>query len=198
MKTLLLDIGNVIVHFDFAPARMRLAASSLAEGDPLDLLADSKRKLEIGEIDGPAFVAEAMAILEYRESPEHFRRTWEDIFSPNLPMWETIERARERYRLLLVSNTSDIHLQSLFRDYRVFRSFEGGVYSYKSRCAKPDGAFYRTAIVELGLHPGDTLYVDDSVENVEAGRRAGFLSLAYDPRRHDRFRREAHAHGFTL
>ena len=198
MKTLLLDIGNVIMHFDFAPARRRLAESSAAEGDPLDLLRELKAKLEIGEIDGPMFVGAAIAKLEYRESAEQFKRTWEDIFSPNLPMWETIGRARERYRLHLLSNTSDLHLDSLFRNFEVFHCFAGGAYSYRSRCAKPDAAFYRAAIAELDLRPAETLYVDDRAENVHAGSRAGLVSVPYDARRHDRFLRDARAHGFDL
>ena len=32
MKTLLLDIGNVLVHFDFAPAGQQLAQCSRVDG----------------------------------------------------------------------------------------------------------------------------------------------------------------------
>ncbi len=198
MNTLLFDIGNVIMHFDFARARTRLAKSSAAEGDPLGLLAPLKRQLEIGEIEGSTFVAEAITTLGYRGSAEQFREVWEDIFSPNGPMWETIERAREHHRLFLLSNTSDIHKDSLFRDFAIFESFEGGIYSYSSGCAKPDSRVYRTAIAELGLIAAETLYVDDRCENIEAATRAGFVSLHYDPRSHERFLQEARSRGFAL
>ncbi|MDG2304508.1 MAG: HAD-IA family hydrolase [Candidatus Binatia bacterium] len=186
------------MHFDFARTKARLSESSAAEGDPLELLAPLKQRLEIGEIDGAAFVAEGISILGYRGSAEEFRSIWEDIFTPNAAMWETITTARDRYRLVLLSNTSEIHKQSLFRDFEIFESFEDGVYSYSSRCAKPDPEFYRTAIETLGLRPAETLYVDDRPENVDAGRRAGFLSVYYDPQQHERFLREARAHGFAL
>jgi len=198
MNAILLDIGNVIVHFDFSRARARLAKWSAAEGDPLELLAPLKQKLELGEIDGRAFVTRAVATLGFRGTVGEFRAIWEDIFRPNHRMCETIGRAREHYRLFLLSNTSDIHKDSLFRDFDIFESFEGGLYSYRSGCAKPDIEFYRTAIVELGLRPAETLYVDDRPENVDAGVRAGFVSLHYDPRRHEHFLREARAHGFAL
>lgn len=198
MNTLLLDIGNVIMHFDFAPAGTRLAAASAAAGDPIELLTPLKRKLEIGEIDGPVFVDRAIAELGFRGGPDAFRRTWEDIFSPNLPMWETIRRAESRYRLFLISDTSDIHKESLFRQYEIFASFDGGVYSYETGCMKPDPGIYRTAIEGLGLEPGETFYVDDRPANVDAGRRAGFVSHHYHPGRHDRFLGEARAHGLDL
>lgn len=198
MKTVLFDIGNVIMHFDFGPARARLARSSTVDGDPLELLAPLKHALETGKIDGPMFVSQAISTLEYRESPQEFRTTWESIFSPNEAMWRTIENARGRFRLLLLSNTSDIHRDSLFRDFEIFAGFEGGVYSYSARCAKPDLEIYRRAIAEFGLRAAETLYVDDRTENVDAGRRAGFVSLHYDPLRHERFLRDARAHGFAL
>ena len=83
-------------------------------------------------------------------------------------------------------------------DFEIFSSFEGGVYSYSSRCAKPEPEFYRMAIEEFGLRAAETLYVDDRPENVHAGTRAGFISVHYDPQQHERFLREARAHGFAL
>ena len=198
VATLLFDIGNVIVHFDFGPARARLAQASSVAGDPLEIVAALKDRLEIGEIDGPTFVDAAIERLGYRHGRDAFRRTWESIFSPNQPMWETIAGARERYRLVLISNTSDIHKESLFRDYPIFESFDGGVYSYASRHMKPAPEAYRIAVDELGLRPAQTLYVDDGAANVEAGRREGFVSVLYDPRQHDRFLAEARVLGVDL
>lgn len=198
MKALLLDIGNVIVRFDFAEARERLAASSDEPGDPLELLGPLKHQLETGEIAGATFLERAAKTLGYRGSLEELRRTWEDIFAPNEPMWETIRRAAPQYRLLLLSSTSDLHKACLFRDFGIFGVFEGGVYSYECQCLKPDAKIYQTAIDELRLEPSETLYVDDGQANVDAGARAGLASLLYDPDDHEDFLRRARARGFAL
>ncbi len=198
VDTLLFDIGNVLVHFDFGPARARLAEASSVAGDPLETIAGLKDRLEIGDIDGPTFVDAAIEKLGYHGGPDAFRRTWEDIFSPNQPMWEAVARARERYRLVLMSNTSEIHKESLFRDFAIFESFDGGVFSYASHRMKPDPEAYRIAVEELGLRPAETLYVDDGAGNVEAGRRQGFVSVLYDPQQHDRFLAEVRALGVDL
>ncbi len=198
VETILLDIGDVVVHFDFGPTRAILREESSALGDPLVVLADLKRALELGEIDGATFVSRSVAALGFRGGEERFRRLWQGIFSPNEPMWETIEKLEGRHRLFLLSNTSDLHVEGLWRDFPVFACFGGGVYSFRSRCAKPDPAIYRLAIAELGLEPSATLYVDDRPENVVAGARAGFVSLRYDGARHADFLAEARAYGLAV
>ena len=198
MKTLLLDIGNVLVHFDFAPAGQRLAQCSRVDGDPMDQLRDLKYRLETGAIAGADFVESAIEALGFRGTPAEFRRIWEEIFSPNLPMWNVVEVARGRYRLLLLSDTSEIHHQSLLRDFPVFAHFEGGSFSYRAGCLKPDPEFYRLAIEEHGLVPAETLYADDRPDNVAAGERAGLVSLLYAADRHDEFLSAARERGFDL
>lgn len=198
MKTLLLDIGNVLVHFDFAPVGRRLEALSATGGDPMERLGTLKHQLETGALDGEAFVAAAVDAIGFRGTAAEFRRIWEEIFSPNQPMWDVVEAARGRYRLLLLSDTSDIHHQSLLRDFPIFSHFEGGSFSYRSGRLKPDPEFYRLAIEEHGLVPGETLYADDRPANVEAGARAGLVSLLYAADGHEEFLREAAARGFEL
>ena len=197
-RALLFDVGNVIVHFDFAPARRHLEAASEVAGDPLECLAALKVELELGRIDGATFIDRAVESLGYRGTRAEFRRVWEEIFSINPAMARTIEQAHSNFPLFLLSNTSDIHREALFRDFPVFGCFAGGVYSYLAHRAKPDAEIYRQAIDEFGLVPAETLYVDDRPENVAAGARAGLVSILYDPLSHERFLWEASERGFAL
>lgn len=196
--TLLLDIGNVLMHFDFGPARNALAAGCDAADDPLETLGPLKTQLERGEIDGAAFVDQAVQAIGFREGPDAFRSIWQSIFTPNEAMWDTVRKAQGRFRLFLLSDTSDLHRDALFRDFSIFRCFEGGVYSYTCHHFKPAPEIFRAAIDELRLVPAQTLWVDDRKPNVEAGAQAGFVSLLYDPSQHERFLREARAEGFDL
>lgn len=200
MNAILLDIGNVVMRFDFAPVAAHLAerCPDPKSRAPLEHIAPLKRDLEIGNIDGETFLREASRQLRYRGTTEELRRVWENVNTPHEPMWDTIDRLRDRYRLCLLSDTSDIHRDALFRDHTIFQHFDGGVYSFEMRCRKPDPAMFRAAIEQLKLVPTETLYVDDRAPNVEGGARAGFRSLLYDPEDHDRFLREARALGIDL
>ena len=198
MKTLLLDIGNVLMGFDFGRARPRFAEASTALGDPIELLARLKYDLEIGNIDGDAFVAAGMKTLGFQKSAEDFRRIWEEIFTPIDAMWEFVLRVRATHRLLLLSNTSDIHKDCLFRDYPNFGHFSGGIYSYSSHYLKPDPLIFRQAIEEFSLDPEETIYVDDLEDNVRVASGIGFTAVRYDLAAHGAFMAEVRALGLEL
>ena len=198
MDTFLFDIGNVIMHFDFTHAGARLAKVSSAEGDPLKLLAPLKQKLESGQIDGPEFVAKGIEKIGFGGTPEEFTTIWEEVFSPNQPMWDSLGKIKGNYRLLLLSNTSDIHKDSLFRDFSIFDMFEGGTYSFSAQSEKPEPEIYKAAIDEFGIDPANTLYVDDLQENIDAGIAAGLVSHHYHPDHHDAFLEVARGYGFAL
>lgn len=48
--------------------------------------------------------------------------------------------------------------------------------SYAMHVAKPDADIYRQMILSTGIQPEETLYLDDRVENVEAGRKMGLIA----------------------
>jgi len=54
--------------------------------------------------------------------------------------------------------------------------FDHVTFSYEIGSAKPEPAIYRDAIGGLGLEPGEILFLDDRLENVEGARSAGMLA----------------------
>ena len=45
--------------------------------------------------------------------------------------------------------------------------------------AKPDPAIYRYVLKKLGTRPGETLFLDDKLVNVEAARALGMKALEF-------------------
>jgi 2-haloacid dehalogenase len=56
----------------------------------------------------------------------------------------------------------------------LFDRFADIVVSGEEKLAKPDAAIYRLALTRFGLTPGEGLFVDDRLENIEAARENGF------------------------
>ena len=52
--------------------------------------------------------------------------------------------------------------------------FEGGLFSGREKLAKPDPAIYAEAERRFALAPQATLFLDDSVRNVDAARARGW------------------------
>lgn len=53
------------------------------------------------------------------------------------------------------------------------RHFDATFYSYEVGLAKPDPAYFVHCCAALGVTPGEALFIDDLMENVEGAREAG-------------------------
>jgi FMN phosphatase YigB (HAD superfamily) len=58
--------------------------------------------------------------------------------------------------------------------YPAFALFETAVISGQEKLVKPDPAIYRLTISRIATRPEETLFIDDRLDNIEAGARAGF------------------------
>jgi len=188
IDALLFDIGNVLVTFDFRGAMQRLAAQS---NNPWEVISEAMlpliRALEIGEVDGEAFVVQAFAASGFRGTRNDFIAAYSEIFEPNAPMIALVERWAPTQPLFLLSNTSALHLDYLRRSYPFFSYFRGGVYSHEALVMKPSDRIYKEVIDRYQLVPERTLYIDDVSLNTDAGRQHGFQTFTYDFRRHGEF-----------
>lgn len=188
------DIGNVLVRFDYMRAAASLAAlgADLSDRAALEQLA---ARYERGEVDRAAFLAQLRVILRHRADNEAVARAWQEIFEPNLPMWDLVEKLHAVYPLYLLSNTNCLHHDYLLREYAVFEKFADGVYSYRAGMAKPEREIFELAIRQFDVDPQATIYLDDLAANVEAARDAGLRAFRYDPDSHGDLLPALHAEG---
>lgn len=186
IDALLFDIGNVLLRFDFTPALARLGAASEVH-DPVQVLAridQVKAAYEGGQIDRASFLRSCFDVLRYHGTEADFVAVWEDIFEPNEPMIALVQQLHGRIPLYLLSNTSDIHRESIFRRHPFFQCFTAGVYSYEAHLMKPDPAIYELTARQLALEPARTFFIDDLLPNIEAARAFGFRSHHYHHDQH--------------
>ncbi len=188
----LVDIGNVILNLDFYGPLTKLVPESRADPEGrVNFLLERKDELETGRMSAEKFFEWASKRLEFEGSQEEFLAAWNDIFEPNLPMWETLRDLKRRgLKLILFSNTNTPHAEFFLKEYaEIFDLFEGQVFSQLVGAAKPDPAFYHHAIQEYSLKPEETLYIDDLPENITTGIQLGFKSWRYDVKTHEPFTR---------
>ena len=135
-------------------------------------------------MDRAEFLAALRVLLRHSADDADVARAWQEIFEPNLPMWELVEKLHAEYPLYLLSNTNCLHHEYLLREYAIFEKFSDGVFSYRARLAKPERAIFEEAIRQFGVRPAATVYLDDLTANVEAARGAGLRAFCYDPDAH--------------
>lgn len=187
IRAFLFDIGNVLLKFDFAVALRKLADQSEVH-DAVQVMAridQIKLGYEDGQLDRAAFLRGAFDVLRYRGTEVEFVAAWEDIFTPNEPMLALVEQLHGRFPLFLLSNTSDIHREYVFRRYPVFQRFTSGTYSYEAKASKPGHTIYEIAQRQLGLEPASTFFIDDLLPNIETARALGFQTHHYHYDQHE-------------
>ncbi len=182
-EAFIFDIGNVLVTFDFSRAVQSLAALG-ADLSNRAALEQSAARYERGTVDRAEFLAELRAILRHTADDEAVARAWQEIFEPNRPMWELVEKLHQSYPLYLLSNTNCLHHDYLLREYAIFEKFADGLFSYSAKLAKPEREIFELAIRQFGVDPQSTIYLDDLTANVEAARGTGLRAFRYDPAAH--------------
>jgi FMN phosphatase YigB (HAD superfamily) len=187
--TFLFDIGRVLLDFDFETSIARLLPAGIPDGDArLDRMLEKKDEFESGKIEVDAYIAWALETLGSEATPAGFRQAWQQIFTPNEPMWRCVRQlAGDGHRLILFSNTNGIHWPWICEYYPEFSLFHDAVVSFETGFIKPQPEIYQYAITTQGLVPAETLYIDDLPQNCATGRDLGFRTWQYDLHNHAAF-----------
>ena len=177
LKTIIFDLGNVIVPLDFAAGA---EAWSAATGLPPEEVqrrmrsVDLYRAYEAGELSTPQFHTGIEALFEMRFEETTLMNLWSSIFSePTLIDPELLMKLKQRYRLVLLSNTNDLHFRFIRRHYPVMELFDEYILSYEVQSMKPAPAIYQAAIAAARCPAGQCFFTDDLAANIEAARAAG-------------------------
>jgi putative hydrolase of the HAD superfamily len=188
-KAILLDLGNVIVGLDFD--RGYRAAASRCEFSVDEIpnrIRDAALSVpyELGEISNEEFHRRFCEALEMRDvSLADFSRLWGDMFEPAPLLSDGLLRGlRERYRLVLLSNTNDLHFRWIREHYPLLEHFHEYVLSYEVASMKPSPEIYRRAIQAAGCPPEECFFTDDTEPNIEGARRLGIDAVVFAGEEH--------------
>ena len=116
------------------------------------------------------------------------QRMAEELNRWDARMWTTENPAMVAWQLALkehglktaiLSNIGDEVLASVERAFDWIHRFDVLVWSYQLGIAKPDPELYRHTLVELGVQPGETPFIDDKLPNVEAAQALGIQAIQF-------------------
>lgn len=184
IRTLIFDLGRVIVPFDFRRGYERMAERcGLA---PEEVRARLKsdglvQAFESGGIGRDEFHRRVSRLLETDLEYGEFCEIWFSIFLPETLVPESlVEALHARYRLVLLSNTNVIHFEMIRERYPILRHFDAFVLSYEVGAMKPDPRIYAAAIEAARCAPGECFFTDDIPEYVEGARQAGIDAVLFE------------------
>jgi putative hydrolase of the HAD superfamily len=98
--------------------------------------------------------------------------------NPAMLAWQ--EQLKERGILTaILSNMGDSVLENMQREFEWLARFDVLVWSFQLKMAKPDPAIYRHTLEQLGTKAGETLFIDDRAENIDAARALGLIAIQF-------------------
>ena len=184
IRAIIFDLGGVVIPFDFRRGYAAMEAHCpypAAEIPRRIRRTDLVRRYESGQIESRVFVEELCRVLDLKVGFERFCELWSAIFLPGTLIPEDFfDRLHERYGLVALSNTNELHFDQIEASYAVIGKFDHLVLSFRSGCVKPDRRIYERAVAKAGCGAGECLFIDDVDAFVEGARAVGMEAVRFE------------------
>src|SRR5262249_28033138 len=137
--------------------------------------------LERGEITAERFREEVNRRLETSMTKDQFVEMWVSIFTPGrtLVSERLIASLAERYRVILLSNTTETHYDWLTGNTPLLGHMHDYVLSYRVGAMKPQREIYEEAIRRAGCVAGECFFTDDVAAYVDGARACGIDAVQF-------------------
>ena len=177
-RVVVFDLGKVLLDFDYQIAAQTLATRSKLVHDEINTIINQSPLLfryETGLMSRQEFYHQLCATIGFAGNIEEFAEAFGNIFKPIDPMVDLHQALRQAgLRTYVFSNTNDMAIAHIRRNFPFFSRFDGYVLSYEHGAMKPDPKIYQVVEAMAQCAPGEILYVDDRPENIATGRQRGW------------------------
>lgn len=173
LKIIALDIGGVCINLHHEEALKTLDIKYPA--DLPDGFTGVTNMLERGIITSFEWLNVISHLTENKFSDHELRDAWAMIIGQAIEGMPELaqELVDADCKLVFFSDTSEIHMQEVYRNLSFANMITGCIFSYEVGARKPDEAMYKAFENEYGK---PVFYADDHPDNIEGGQRAGWHS----------------------
>lgn len=177
-SVIVFDLGNVLLFFDYQKVISgfeqieRGLGAKFAEYYKQNY--EVHRKFERGEYSTEQFTSIMLQVLDNKVSKDDFYRIYSEIFSPNTDLVNVLPVLKEKYKLIILSNTNSIHQNYGWKQFDFLKYFDKLILSYEVGSVKPEKKIYKVVEAYTGVPPSEHFYTDDILEYVSAGRSLGW------------------------
>ena len=191
-EAIVFDLGGVILNIDYHLTRKAFEKLGVRNFDEMysqsgaDMLF---RELETGKISEENFYNEMNKCTGLQLSSVEINGAWNAmLLNFREDSLQFLDLLKKKYKLFLLSNTNHIHIKEFNKIYTGKKRekpfidfFDKAYFSCEIGLRKPDAACYEWVLKEERLIPEKTIFVDDSIQNVEAAKLAGMQAVLLQP-----------------
>lgn len=188
IEAIVFDLGGVILNIDYNRTRIAFEKLGVRNFDKMysQSFADKLfQRLETGKISEENFYNEMNKCTGLQLSSTEIKQAWNAIlltFREESLLF--LEELKSKYKLFLLSNTNYIHIKEFNKIYNqeprekpFIEFFEKAYFSCEIGLRKPDAACYNWVLKKEKLISEKTIFVDDSIQNVEAAKLIGMKTI---------------------
>jgi glucose-1-phosphatase len=188
IKNIIFDLGNVIINIDFDltyQALAKISNKSLNEINQAFIDYEIWDIYEKGKLTNQEFIDLLRNKLEINHSDQDIINAWNALLL-DIPQ-KRIDKLKElskKYRLFILSNTSDIHIIDVNRilqestGVRDLKDLvEKAYYSYEINLRKPSLEIYKYVVEDAKLKISETLFLDDNLDNIIGANEFGLHTI---------------------
>jgi len=188
IKNIIFDLGGVIINLSVEKTHQAFA---LLSGLPVDEIktivhhGDFFNQYEKGLISDSEFRDHLRESLNLRVDDGELDTAWNAMLL-DIPMERIrlLEQLKSGFRIFLLSNTNNIHLQSFNHQVKQLTGFNAideyfhqAYYSHLVKMRKPDLEIYEHVLHTSNLIPAETLFLDDNKDNLTGANKAGIKTF---------------------
>ncbi|MEA2042556.1 MAG: HAD family phosphatase [Bacteroidota bacterium] len=183
VKNIIFDLGGVIINIDPSQVRKKLLELQFDRiDDALQKMhkADIFNRFETGQLSPGEFRMQIKTCFDLPIEDSVIDDVWNSLLldfpQENISL---LKELKQHYRLYLLSNTNRIHYNSYSKQLQEQRATNFGelfvkeFYSFRMGLRKPGVEIYEQVLMEAALNPSETLFIDDTEENLVSPRRLG-------------------------
>lgn len=184
IKNLLFDLGGVLLNIDYnktANAFKKLGAHQFDELYSQSGANHLFEALETGQISEIDFYSAIQGHCHSAVTHQQIEMAWNAILlNFRAASLDCLATLKDKYNVYLLSNTNSIHFTAF---HKIFRDETGkenlddyfikAYYSHKIHRRKPYPLTYQFVLDDAGIKADETLFIDDSINNIEGAKDAG-------------------------
>ncbi|MCZ2223588.1 MAG: HAD family phosphatase [Chitinophagales bacterium] len=188
IKNIIFDFGGVLLNIDYTlteRAFINLGVNNFSALYNQHKASELFEQLETGKITPESFYTIFRNISNMQLTNEQIKNAWNAMLL-NLPKEriQFLQKLKSKYKIFLYSNTNEIHYNCFIKtanlvspNHNFNNLFIKTYYSHLCGFRKPYTESYINILQEQGLNPKETLFIDDTLINIEGAEKAGLQVL---------------------
>ncbi|HEA30881.1 MAG TPA: HAD family phosphatase [Leeuwenhoekiella sp.] len=191
IENIIFDFGDVFIDLDKKAPTEYFSRFDIHEID--DEMKQWNINYEMGQLSTNAFIEHYLHRFP-RLNHISFSTAWNSMIQyfpqQRLDWIKELSKSR-KYRLFLLSNTNDLHIEQVMKNmdksrFIQFKSaFEGFYLSQDLKLRKPNPEIFEHVLKENGLKPQKTLFIDDVPENTQVVEKLSMHTWNIKPGKED-------------